>query len=199
MGNNPDKKHWTTLRKIGPVQAESPEVDELEKDVEIVEDEPQQEEVIEEPVKTGPPRVLVVNEFSSTYRLIRESLENFTNAIVQTSPDPLHAFEKALQAEYDLFIFGLHMPGLEGPVLYELITKAYAYGNKERKIPPAVIFVREKGDPRPPDELSRDARVKDILVKPLQIERLLKSVEGILDRKDPLDREGLLDKEDFKE
>ncbi len=192
MGNNPDKKHWTTLRKIGPTQAESPTVDEIEEAPEIPGDDPQQEELPEEPIKSGPPRVLVVNEFSSTYRLIRESLENFTNAIVQTSPDPLHAFEKALQAEYDLFIFGLHMPVLEGPVLYELITKAYAYSDKNRKIPPAVIYVREKADPRPPDELSRDARVKDILVKPLRIERLLKSVEGILERKDPLDGENFI-------
>ena len=186
MGNDPDKKHWTTLRRIAPAQAESVPEEELEP--EIPEEEAAEEEVEEEVIPTGPPRVLVVNEFSSTYRLIRESLENFTNAIVQTSPDPLHAFEKALQSEYDLFIFGLHMPGLDGPVLYELITKAYTYGDKERKIPPAVIFVREKTDPRPADELSRDARVKDILMKPLRIERLLKSVEGILERKDPLEK-----------
>ncbi len=181
MGTNPDKKNWTTLRKIDSKQVESPAVKDEEPEAA---DDPQQEE---ESAPSGPRRVLVVNEFSSTYRLIRESLENFTNAKVQTSPDPLHAFEKALQSEYDLFIFGLHMPGLDGPVLYELITKAYAYGNKERKIPPAVIYVREKTDPRPPDELSRDARVKDILVKPLRIERLLQAVEGILEKEDPLE------------
>ena len=187
MGNTPDRKQWTTLRNIGSKQAESPSEEELAEVDEIDDTTLEEEEIIEAPTRTGPPRVLIVNEFSSTYRLIRESLENFTNAIVQTSPDPLHAFEKALQAEYDLFIFGLHMPGLDGPVLYELITKAYAYGDKSRKIPPAIIFVREKDDPRPPDELGRDARVRDILMKPLKIERLLRSVDGILERKDPLE------------
>lgn len=170
MGNVPDRKNWTSLRKGGARPVESPSV----------------EEVAQTPESSGPPAVLVVNQFASTYRLIRESLENFTNARVQTSPNSLHAFEKALQNEYKLFIFGLHMPDLDGPVLYELISTAYVYGGRKRKIPPAVLFVREKDDPRPPDELSRDARVKAILMKPIRIERLLQSVEGVLEREDPL-------------
>jgi len=169
-----EKKKWTTLRNIAPPQPES-----------VVEDEVSVPE-IEEEEPAGPPKILVVHELASTYRLVRETLENFTDGEVETTPDPLHAFELALQKNYQLFVFALKIQDMEGPLLYELISKAYTFGREKRKLAPGVIYIREKEDPRPPAELSRDARVKDIIVKPVSIDRLLKSVEGILDLKDPM-------------
>jgi hypothetical protein len=74
---------------------------------------------------------------------------------------------------------------LSGPMLYELISKACTAGRGPRLLAPAVIFVREKDDPKLPDVLTRDARVKDVLNKPIRIERLLQAVSGVLEVKDP--------------
>jgi len=48
-----------------------------------------------------------------------------------------------------------------------------------------VIFVREKDDPKLPDSLNRDPRVKDVISKPIRIERLLEAVKGVLEVRDP--------------
>jgi hypothetical protein len=74
---------------------------------------------------------------------------------------------------------------LSGPMLYELISKACTAGRGPRILAPAVIFVREKDDPQVPEALTRDARVKDVLHKPIRIERLLESVAGVLVVRDP--------------
>lgn len=131
-------------------------------------------------------RVLVVHPAASTGRLIRETLENFTEAEVDTSPDTVYGFELALQRRYKLFVFGLALPHIDGPLLYELICKTHPYCHGGSRTAPGVIFVREDGDPRPPEEIGRDARVKAILTKPLSIERLLKSVEGALELRAPI-------------
>ena len=54
-----------------------------------------------------------------------------------------------------------------------------------RKLAPAVVFVREKDDPKLPEELERDVRVKDVVSKPIRIDRLLKAVESIVEVRDP--------------
>jgi len=168
-----EKKKWTTLRNIPPKQDESVEGQE-----ENVESLPS--------IPSGPPKVLVVHEMASTYRLVRETLDNFTNGEIETTPDPLHAFELALQKDYQLFIFGLKIQEMGGPLLYELISKAYTFGREKRKIAPGVVYIREQDESRPPEELIRDARVKDIIVKPVSIDRLLQAVKGVLEMQDPM-------------
>ena len=132
-----------------------------------------------------PVRVLVAHPVGSTARLMRETLENFTSAEVETTPNFLRAFELALQKRYEMFFFGMSIGDLDGPLLYELISKAYACGTGLRKLAPAVVFVREKDDPKLPEELERDVRVKDVVSKPLRIDRLLKAVESIVEVRDP--------------
>lgn len=132
-----------------------------------------------------PVRVLVAHTVGSTARLMRETLENFTSAEVETTPNFLRAFELALQKRYEMFFFGMSIGDLDGPLLYELISKAYACGTGLRKLAPAVVFVREKDDPKLPEELERDVRVKDVVSKPIRIDRLLKAVESIVEVKDP--------------
>jgi hypothetical protein len=70
-------------------------------------------------------------------------------------------------------------------MLYELISKAYTAGRGTKRQAPGVIFVREKEDAKLPGELNRDARIKDVISKPIRIERLLEAVSGILDPRDP--------------
>ena len=135
-----------------------------------------------------PVRVLVAHPVGSTARLMRETLENFTSAEVETTSNFLRAFELALQKRYEMFFFGMRIGDLDGPLLYELISKAYACGTGVRKLAPAVVFVREKDDPKLPEELERDVRVKDVVSKPIRIDRLLKAVESIVEVRDPTAR-----------
>jgi CheY-like chemotaxis protein len=193
---SPAERKWTTLRNIASPQEKSPgEV------VEPVVPELPDDEVGEpaeansEPdapgipapvrVPSGPVEVLIAHPVASTARLIRETLENFTDCRVVTTSDPLRAFELALQKRFGLFLFAMQTGELSGPMLYELISKACTAGRGPRLLAPAVIFVREKDDPKLPEVLTRDARVRDVLNKPIRIERLLQAVEGILEVRDP--------------
>ena len=196
---SPAERKWTTLRNIGSPQEKSP--GEVVEPVvpETAVDEPvaaaEAAEANSEPVvpvtptpvrvPTVPVEVLIAHPAASTARLIRETLENFTDCRVVTTSDPLRAFELALQKRYGLFLFAMQAGELSGPMLYELISKACTAGRGPRLLAPAVIFVREKDDPKLPDVLTRDARVKDVLNKPIRIERLLEAVDGILDVRDP--------------
>lgn len=129
--------------------------------------------------------ILVAHSAASTSRLIRETLESFTNGRVFATSDPLRAFELALQRRYGLFLFAMQLGELSGPLLYEMISLAYAAGRGPRQVAPGVVFIREKDDPRLPESLLRDVRVKDVLSKPIRIERLLESVGSVLEVRDP--------------
>src|SRR5690606_19759776 len=131
-------------------------------------------------------RVLVVHPSAPTLRLIRETLTQFTTAEVETTPDSVYGFELALQRRYQLFIFGVRMDGLEGPLLYELISKAYGFCHEGVRSAPGVLFLSERNATRRSEEFARDARVKGVLGIPLKIERLLEGVKGTLEVKDSL-------------
>ncbi len=198
------QKKWKTLRKIGSPQEESEgTVPANEEEIVRTELPPSIIEGLAEAEKPGPVvvptpvskpettpegepvRVLVAHPVGSTTRLMRETLESFTSAEVETTSNFLRAFELALQKRYEMFFFGMSIGDLDGPLLYELISKAYACGTGVRKLAPAVVFVREKDDPKLPEELERDVRVKDVVSKPIRIDRLLKAVESIVEVKDP--------------
>lgn len=179
MAGSPERK-WTTLRKIAP----TPEPSSVEEPSIPMEITPAPAEPIEEEPE-GQASILIAHSAASTTRLIRETLESFTEARVYTTADPLRAFELALQRRYTLFFLAMQVGELSGPMLYELISKAYAADRGPRLLPPGVVFVREKDDPKLPDALARDVRVKDVLSKPIRIERLLDSVRGVLEVKDP--------------
>ncbi|MEM7143968.1 MAG: hypothetical protein AAF591_02455 [Verrucomicrobiota bacterium] len=124
----------------------------------------------------GGSRVLIVHGDVETTRLIRETLESFTAMTVESTPNPEYAFELAMQRGYDLFIVQLEMPVLPGQLLFDLISKAYRYAQGGERVSPGVIFT--SSGVVPSDELSRDARVKGVLVEPIRIEPLLQCVEG---------------------
>ena len=179
MAESPERK-WTTLRKIAPASESAPAGESPHAAIVSLDPAaPAQEE------PEGPCAILIAHPAASTARLIRETLESFTEARVFTTADPIRAFELALQRRYALFFLAMQVGDLPGPMLYELISKAYASGRGPRLLAPGVVFVREKDDPRLPDALARDVRVKDVLSKPIRIERLLESVRGVLEVKDP--------------
>ncbi|MFK5924649.1 MAG: hypothetical protein QM496_20930 [Verrucomicrobiota bacterium] len=121
-------------------------------------------------------RVLVVHHAGPTLRLIREALQGFTEATVDTTPDALYGFEMALKRPYNLFIFSLSLPRIDGELLYELIDKAYAHSHEGVRVTPAVMYIVEEAQAMQSQGLLRDARVRGILTKPLNIDRLLKLV-----------------------
>lgn len=135
-----------------------------------------------------PPRILVVHEAASTQRLIRENLSYFTDAEVDTTPDAVHGFERALQHRYQLFIFNLKQPVLSGPLLYDLICKAYPHCHDGAVIAPGVVYLADPDPGLNVNALIKDVRVKAVLVKPLTIERLVLAVASVVERRDPLAR-----------
>ena len=185
MAESPERK-WTTLRKISfpreSLAAETPGIEESSVASETEEAERLAPEAVALP---APVAVLVVHPVPSTARLIRETLEQFTGASVISTADPLRGFELSLQRHYGLFFFAMRIGELTGPMLYELIAKACSAGRGPGIVAPGVVFVREKDDPRLPDALARDVRVKGVLSKPVRIERLLETVSGVLEVRDP--------------
>lgn len=184
---SPAERKWTTLRNIASPQEKSGggEVLPAVPDVDVEEELPEEIKIPDAGSEEGPLHVLVAHPVASTSRLIRETLENFTSCRVVSTPDPLRAFELALQRRYGLFFFGMISGELSGPMLYELISKAYSSGHGPKLLAPGVIFIREKDDPKLPEELNRDPRVKDVISKPIRIERLLEAVKGVLEVRDP--------------
>ena len=203
---SPAERKWTTLRKtaspaeishredVSPAMPDSTVEAGISESPDLIADEatlapggvvgsviPEREIIL----APGPVEVLIAHPVASTARLIRETLENFTNCRAVTTADPLRAFELALQKRFSLFLFAMQTGELSGPMLYELISKACTAGRGPRLLAPAVIFVREKDDPQVPEVFTRDARVKDVLHKPIRIERLLESVAGVLMVRDP--------------
>ena len=84
-----------------------------------------------------------------------------------------NAFELSIKRPYSLFIFGINMPNLNGPLLYDMLCLVYSkVHDKEPQFPP-VIFIGDESDNNKTDELKKDARVKSVLYRPLSIERLI--------------------------
>ncbi|MDF1659708.1 MAG: hypothetical protein P1U58_18985 [Verrucomicrobiales bacterium] len=202
------ERKWKTLRHIGSPQEESEiaivdtnldEIDgvgvevapELKGEVEAALEEVEKKAGVVDGIVALPAeedsseRVLVVLPKASTTRLIRETLKNFTAAEVVTTSDPLRGFELALQRPYRIFVFGMQFETLSGPLLYELISKAYGNEHGPKRLAPGVVFVREEKDPKLPEELNKDVRIKDVISKPIRIDRLLKAVSSAVEVLDP--------------
>lgn len=193
MSDTPERK-WRTIRDlgVGPVAEDPVVLSEAEEDLAETPEFSGQSadgvdpgEVEQIPIPSGPQRVLVAYPAAATRRLVRETLENFTDSIVETTSDPVRAFEMALQKPYRIFLFALDFGEMNGSILYELICKVYSTGHGPKKLAPGVIFIRESKEVAVSEEMVRDARVKDIVSKPIRIDRLLRSVDGILEIYDP--------------
>ena len=124
------------------------------------------------------PRVLVAHDDVGTLRLIRESLGQFGECEVDTTPSAEYAYELALQREYVLFMFGLSLPVIHGELLYGLLSKAYPLCHSGARVCPGVVYITDAADAGRAEGLQREARVKGVLVKPLSIDRILTRVKG---------------------
>ena len=125
-------------------------------------------------------RVLASYHDTGTLRLLRDSVSNLLNIGIDTSPSAEYAYEMAIKRPYSLFIFGYHMPNLNGVLLYDLLYKVYPSLYEGIRKCPAVIFIGEEDDIKMSDQVKRDARVKGFLVRPLSIDRIIDVIETSL-------------------
>lgn len=183
-----DRK-WKTIRDLGkelPGEEESTLLDAAEEEEQMIAEAAADSgttETLAEPV--GIQDVLVAFPSAATNRLLRETLENFTHSRIETTTDAIRAFEMALQKPYRIFLFAYEFDQMEGTLLYELLCKVYSTGAGPKPLAPGVIFIRESKEVPVSEEWVRDARVKDIISKPIRIDRLLRAVKGILEIHDP--------------
>jgi CheY-like chemotaxis protein len=124
--------------------------------------------------------VLVVDDDVAILHLLRESLTALLQIEVDTTPNPEYAFELSLKKNYDLFIFDFSMPGIDGAVLYSLISKVYsillpALGNT-----PPMLLMSGNASQKRAQELLREPGVRGLLAKPFAIERLVEKVSEAL-------------------
>ena len=125
-------------------------------------------------------RVLASYHDTGTLRLLRDSVSNLLSIGIDTSPSAEYAYEMAIKRPYSLFIFGYHMPNLNGVLLYDLLYKVYPSLYEGIRKCPAVIFIGEEDDIKMSDQVKRDARVRGFLVRPLSIDRIICVVEASL-------------------
>jgi len=125
--------------------------------------------------------VLVVDDDVVILRLVRESLTALLQCDVETTPNPEYAFEMMLKKNYDLLIFDFSMPGIDGAILYSLITKVHeinpppGHGNA-----PPLILMSGHASQKRAQELLREPGVRGLLAKPFSIEKLVEKVSALL-------------------
>ena len=129
------------------------------------------------------PRVLIAHSDAALLRLTRESLEAFLECDVRSTSSALSAFDRILQEPYRLLILDLHLAQLPGELLYDLISRAYPKVHPGSLTAPPVIWLGNPTDLSRQDELTREARTKALLLAPLNIQRLLDTAAGLLQRK----------------
>lgn len=118
-------------------------------------------------------RILTSHPDTGTLRLVRDSISNLLDIEIDTSPSPEYAFELSIKRPYSLFIFGINMPNLKGPLLYDMLCLVYSKVHENEPQFPPVIFIGDESDNNKTEELKKDARVKSVLYRPLSIERLI--------------------------
>lgn len=124
--------------------------------------------------------VLIVDNDVVILRLLRESLGAMLGCKVETTPDPEYAFELVLRKQYDLFVFDLLMPNIDGATLYNLILKVYdVLLPPDFKLPP-LILISGDAKQRRAQELLKMPGVRAVVAKPFTLDRMAKIVEQAL-------------------
>jgi response regulator RpfG family c-di-GMP phosphodiesterase len=122
-------------------------------------------------------RILACHPDTGTLRLIRESITNLLNVDIDTSPSSEYAFELAVKRPYSLLMFGINMPNLSGPLLYDMLCMIHSKVHQNEPQYPPVIFIGDENDSSKNDDLRKDARVKDLIYRPLSIDRIINATQ----------------------
>jgi hypothetical protein len=119
-----------------------------------------------------PAKVLVLHGDLAVTRLVRETLQAFFLCEVESAAVALGAYERALQSDWTLFIFDLESPVLSGPLLYDLLARAYQFAAPPRQLPP-LIFLCSAVEAGRSEAHLRDTRVVGLLPTPLTLAQIL--------------------------
>ncbi len=123
--------------------------------------------------------ILVCDDDVTTLKVVREILTSHLGARVDTVTDPEYAFEMVLKKQYDLFIFDLVMPNIDGNLLYSLILKVYEnLLPPEHRIPPVILISGNAFEKRAQD-FRRMPGVRALLAKPFTVQRMVTEVESV--------------------
>lgn len=126
------------------------------------------------------PRVLVADASLSNRRLIREFLGAFRQCEVDDASSAEHAFERALQRTYSLFIFSMTLPDMPGTLLDRLLSRVYPRIHAGIHTAPQVIYLARPDEMPEFHEIQRHARVRGATPLPLNLDELLKQTTGLL-------------------
>jgi len=126
------------------------------------------------------PRVLVADQSLPNRRLIREFLTAFRSCEVDDAANAEHAFERALQRTYGLFIFAFSLPDIHGALLDRMLARVYPKVHPGVITAPPVIFLTHSNEAAAYHEIQRDARVRGSVPLPLNLDTLLSAAGTIL-------------------
>lgn len=124
--------------------------------------------------------VLVVDDDVAMLKLLREALTALLHLDVDTTPNPEYGFELALKKKYDLLILDFAMPGIDGAILYSLISKVYSITPPPWGGMPPMLLMSGYASQKRAQELLREPGVRGVLPKPFTIERLTEKVSEVL-------------------
>jgi CheY-like chemotaxis protein len=127
-----------------------------------------------------PPRVLVTDASLPNRRLIREFLTAFRHCEIDDAATAEHAFERALQREYALFIFALTLPDMNAALLDRLLTKVYPRCHPGLITAPPVVYLVRSDESSAFYEIQRDARVRGSVPLPLSLDALMATAGALL-------------------
>jgi len=91
-----------------------------------------------------------------------------------------HAFERALQRSYSLFVFAMSLPDMPGTLLDRLLSRVYPRIHPDTHTAPPVIFLVRADEMPAFHEIQRHARVRGATPLPLNLDELLKQTAGVL-------------------
>ena len=128
-------------------------------------------------------RILVADSSLPNRRLIREFLTAFRDCEVDDAASAEHAFERALQREYSLFIFALTLPDMSGALLDRLLARVYPRCHAGVLSAPPVIYLTRTDESAAYYEIQRDARVRGSVPLPLSLDALMAAAGSLLPEK----------------
>ena len=137
-------------------------------------------------------RVLVVDDEPCIREVIGECLK-LEGYLVDEASSAAEAVRLFMRHNYDLLTLDLHMPGLDGSQLHQILTEEFDYKcvsvNVRRRLPPILIITGSADNPQVLQWLGRK-QIAGVLQKPIRPSRLLNAVQEILSIR-PKRRNGL--------
>lgn len=107
----------------------------------------------------------------------------FRHCEVDDAASAEHAYERAIQREYALFIFAINLPDMSGAMLDRLLARVYPRLHAGCLTAPAILYLMRPEESASFHELQRDARVRGAVPLPLNLDALLNATGTLLSAK----------------